>query len=337
MSADPDSENTVKELRAKLKALESEHRRLRHEYARFKLGMRVFARAMTSFGLPRRLREYREVANTENPFPSPQTENLAASLMNRVIIGSAFALIAGFGTLSLLGFQTYYLARHATTLQNQAQILERQAVQQQETTDRIRRTELADKLFRAECFPSFKANLCADARHVVADTSAALEEYIEAERRRLKLSYNPDWRKEEVSPCAGISFDKYGRVSDRLVNLRKIQLSLKTQDEVIGLSLPGKDLSCVDLTGSHLENADLTGSDFSGSRLHAANLQGAKLNQVNLLDTEGVTMAKLDGAEMRATLNLYCDYSDQLTQVLKGNFSIKDDCNTAEDKLVHAY
>ncbi len=337
MSTEPDIEPGIDELKAKLKALESEHRRLKNEYARFKFGMRIFARSVSSIGLPRRLREYKQTANTENPFPSPQTENLAAALMNRVLIGSAFALIAGFGTLTLLGFQTYYLALHASTLQNQSQILERQAAQQQETTDRIRRTELADKLFRAECFPNFKENICADTRHVVADISSTLEEYIESERRRLKLSFNPDWRKEEISPCAGIEFDKYGRVSERLVNLRNAQLSLKSKNEFLGLSLPGKDLSCVDFTGSHLVNVDLTGANLSGSRLHTANLQGAKLNQVNFMDTEGILIARLDGTEMRAVHNIYCNYSDMVTQLLGSNFSVKDDCHDAEDKLVHAY
>ena len=328
---------SVEELREELEQLRSEHNLLRMEYARFKRGMRLLSRSLTSFGLPRRLREYQEVANLENPFPSPQTENLAASLMNRVIIGAAFTLIAGFGTLTLLAFQTYYLAKHAETLQSQAIILERQMAQQQETTDRIRRSELADKLFRSDCFPNFRGNICPDAHHVVADTSSALEEYIEAERRRLKLSFNPDWREEKVSPCAGLEFDEDERVADRLVNLRNLQLTISNPDIALGMSLPGKDLSCIDFTGSNLSNADLTGANLSASRLHKANLQGAKLDQINLQDAEGLHTANLQQAELDMVKNIYCDDVKRLKSVLGRDFDIKGECNDEQKNRLRGY
>jgi metal-sulfur cluster biosynthetic enzyme len=217
--------------------------------------------------------------------------------------------------------------------------LERQIAQQQETTDRLRRSELADKLFRSECFPNFKTNTCPDPRHVVADISAALEEYIQAERRRLKISFNPNWRAEEVSPCAGISFDLNGRVSDRLVNLRKLKLAMNSgkDAEVLGLSLPGKDLSCIDFSGSVLENADMTSADLSGSRLHYSKLQGAQLNQTNLLDTTGLPLASLTNTGLESVSNVYCNFQDFLATTLTSRFSIKGECQDADDSLISAY
>ncbi|MDX1497158.1 MAG: pentapeptide repeat-containing protein [Salinisphaeraceae bacterium] len=338
MSDKPEhGEESIEELRQRFSELQAEHRHLKMEYARFKLGMRLLSRSFTSFGLPRRLREYQEVASLENPFPSPQTENLAASLMNRVIIGTLFTLVAGFGTLTLLVFQTYYLAQHAETLQSQARILERQVAQQQETTDRIRRSELADKLFNAECFPDFRESSCADVRHVIADTSSALEEYIEAERRRLNLSFNPNWREEEVSPCAGLAFDKHGRASDRLVNLRNVKLTISNPDIDLGMSLPGVDLTCIDFTGSDLQHADLTGADLSGSRLFRTNLADSKLEQINVLDTQGIPTMNLEGAKLETLINPYCDDLKALSTLLKTEIEAKDSCNEADKNRLRGY
>ena len=85
--------NEEESYKAKYKSLKSEHELLALKHFRLKSQIRIVEKSLTSFGLARRLREWRATSSTDNPLPSPQTENLIASVLNRVLIGTLLAIV----------------------------------------------------------------------------------------------------------------------------------------------------------------------------------------------------------------------------------------------------
>lgn len=83
-----------------------------------------FKKIFFSWGLPRKIEEFNEAVSLNNPVPTPETENLLASLANRALIGTFIGLLLSIGTLGLFTLQTVVLTRQASYMKQQADVLE---------------------------------------------------------------------------------------------------------------------------------------------------------------------------------------------------------------------
>ncbi|WP_207460047.1 pentapeptide repeat-containing protein [Azospirillum sp. SYSU D00513] len=248
-------------LRGRIAELEEENVKLKERLdACAKLSsqsaFKFFVKAFFSFGLAKKFRDYGRASSVTDPFPSPQTENLLAGIVNRIFIGKTVPIIIAAVSPLILIVQVWIAYGQNQLLSNQ--------IRYQKDADREKNmVEFAKYMYdktcndKGECTPINNQKI----------RGMALLAYIAADRAQKGVRYvNLDG-----AMLSGIELPMKREVN--FVTFRKANLS--------GFSAPSADL-----TASDFEYADLSSANLSGAKVNGASFKGARLAGANL---EGIS------------------------------------------------